>query len=137
MKVFNLICAEQVSIEDGVGLSIKNPITSIELPTIPNNYSMNVLFSISEYDTTETQILRLLIKFQEDIIFDSDFLEFKQPGNLLDDTGEEEFIVGNLAFDIDNIELLGTGMYTVEVQYEGEKVAESYFYVTTSNKEGI
>lgn len=131
MKIFNLICAEGITIEDGSSLIIRNPISHIELPTIPNNYSMTILFSMSEYNVENGEKFNVEIKFSEMKIFDSGILDFKHPS----DMPIEEFNVATLSVDIKNLELMSAGIYEVIVISNGTEYIKTYFYVSTSNKE--
>ncbi|WP_141299734.1 hypothetical protein [Carnobacterium maltaromaticum] len=131
MKIFNLICAEGITIEDDSSLIIRNPISRIELPTIPNNYSMNILFSVSEYDLDDGEKFQVKINFSEINIFDSGILDFVHPN----DIPVEEVNIGNVSFDIKNLELVGTGVHEVIVTSNNAESIKTYFYVTTPNKE--
>lgn len=133
MKIFNLICAEGITIEDGSSLIIRNPISHIELPTIPNNYSMNILFSMSEYNIENGEKFSVKINFSEMNIFDSGILDFKHPN----DMPIEEFNVASLSVDIKNLELMSAGRYEVIVISNETEYVKTYFYVSTSNKEWV
>lgn len=129
MKAFNLICSESVETNES-SLKIINPIGNLELSILPNNYSIAITFSVSEFDLENNKV-DLHITNNGTSVFHSEGFEVNVPSEFYNKKNEVATIVVNL----NNFELNYAGEYVVEVLNKEEILTSSLFYVTNSAAE--
>ncbi|MBF0005467.1 DUF6941 family protein [Enterococcus faecalis] len=129
MQAFNLICSEWIDSSEG-SLKIVNPIGNLELPVLPNNYSLFITFSVSEFDLKQNHKIYLRIRNGKNVVFDP------QEGmdlNVPSDIQEEENVVATMSVNLNNFELSFEGKYIIEILNKGNVLASSVFYVSATN----
>lgn len=126
------LSVEQNIDEDIVKRTLTMPLEFIILPFVPTTYSFAIITCITEFDVTQTHIVKMLLSFKDDksVIYNTgDIIKPAEPDNPLRKKIPSQFVGFSLGVDMRNVIFQKEGIYVLSVYFDNEKIGERELYV--------